>query len=380
MKRIYFDNAATTPLDPEVKALMRETMDVFGNPSSIHHEGRQAKTIIEKARKSISGMLGVSPGEIIFTSSGTEADNMAIRCSIEDLGVQRIISSKIEHHAVLHTLDYFGDKGIEIVYVDLLQNGHIDMAHLEKLLGTGDKKTLVSLMHANNEIGNLLDIEAVGNLCESYSAVFHCDTVQTIGHLPIDIQKSKIHFLTASGHKFNGPKGIGFIYISENVKVKPMIHGGAQERNMRGGTENIYGIAGIAKALEIAYAEMEAQQKRISELKDYAAGLILANFEGVRFNGDSNGQSLYTILNIAFPSSLLSDMLLFSLDIEGVSASGGSACTSGSDQGSHVLRELRVAEDYNSVRFSFGKYNTRDEVDAVITILKGICEPQKVAH
>jgi len=375
MSRIYFDNAATTPLDPEVKIVMRETMDVFGNPSSIHHEGRQAKTIIEKSRKSIAKLLGVAPGEIIFTGSGTEADNMAIRCSVEDLGVKHIISSRIEHHAVLHSLDYCMNKGIKVSYVRLLENGHIDHADLEKLLAESVDQTLVTLMHANNEIGNLLDLEATGALCQKYNAYFHCDTVQTIGHLPIDIKKSKIHFLSASGHKFNGPKGVGFIFIDENVKIKPLIFGGAQERNMRGGTENIYGIAGIAKALEIAYSEMDNQHNHILGLKEYMKGLLIENFTGIRFNGDFNGACLFTILNTGFPATFFSDMILFNLDIEGISVSGGSACTSGSDQGSHVLKELNLTENFHSVRFSFGKYNTKAEIDEVISKLKTICQP-----
>jgi cysteine desulfurase len=377
MNRIYFDNAATTPLDPDVKKIMIETMELFGNPSSIHQEGRQAKTIVEKARKSIANLLGVAPGEIIFTGSGTESDNMAIRCSVEDLGVKHIISSKIEHHAVLHSLNYCAAHGIKISYVDLLPNGHVNMDHLEKLLQGSAEKTLVSLMHANNEIGNLLDIETTGNLCKTYNAYFHCDTVQTIGHIPIDIKKSNIHFLTASGHKFNGPKGIGFIFIDENTRIKPLIHGGAQERNMRGGTENIYGIAGIAKALEIAYAQMDEQHKHIKGIKDYMISSLLENFEGVKFNGDYNGSSSYTVLNVAFPPALSTDMILFNLDIEGISASGGSACTSGSDQGSHVLRELPISEGFVSVRFSFGKYNTKEDVDFLMSKLKDICTPVK---
>ncbi len=379
MSRIYFDNAATTPLDSEVKRVMCETMDLFGNPSSIHNEGRQAKTIIEKSRKTIASLLGVAPGEIIFTSCGTEADNMAIRNCVEDLGVKHIISSRIEHHAVLHSLDYCENKGIRISYVNLLDNGHVDMADLEKKLAQSSDKTLVSLMHANNEIGNLLDLENTGELCHKYNAYFHCDAVQTIGHLPIDIKKSRIHFLAASGHKFNGPKGIGFIYIDENVKIKPMIFGGSQERNMRGGTENIYGIAGIAKALEIAYTQMDQQQKHILGIKEHLIALLLQNFEGVRFNGDYNGTALFTILNAAFPATLFSDMILFNLDIEGISVSGGSACTSGSDQGSHVLRELKLTENYHSVRFSFGKSNTKEEVEEVIVKLKTIYEPQKIS-
>jgi cysteine desulfurase len=374
MKRIYFDNAATTPIDKDV---LKEMMDVLenvpGNPSSIHQEGRQAKTIVEKARKKVASLLHVAPGEIFFTSSGTEADNMAIRCSIDDLGVKHIITSRIEHHAVLHSVEFCHNNGVKISYVDLLTDGHVDMAHLEALLADPKNgKTLVTLMHANNEIGNLLDIEKAGALCEAHNAYFHCDTVQTIGHLPIDVKRTKIHFLSASAHKFNGPKGVGFIFIDEDIKLRPFIYGGAQERNMRGGTENIYGIAGLAKALEIAYAEMEQMHLQIEGIKNYMAEKLEQNFANVCFNGDCRGKSLYTVLNVAFPPSEASDMLLFNLDIEGIAASGGSACSSGSDQGSHVLHELSANKGYSSVRFSFGKYNTKQEVDFVIAKLKEI--------
>jgi cysteine desulfurase len=382
MQRIYFDNAATTPLDPLVIKEMQQVMEqVYGNPSSIHQEGRQAKTLVERCRKTIARLLEVAPGEIFFTSSGTEADNMAIRCSVHDLDVKHIITSRIEHHAVLHSVEQCQKEGITVSFVDLLPNGHLDLKNLESLLeNSRTQKTLVTLMHANNEIGNLLDIEAVGQLCYDNEAFFHCDTVQTIGHLPIDIKKSRIHFLSASAHKFNGPKGIGFIFIDEDVKIRPFIHGGAQERNMRGGTENTYGIAGLTKALEIAYAEMEMQNQKILGIKNYMIRELTDNFPGMKFNGDYKGNCLFTVLNVAFPASQASDMLLFNLDIEGIAASGGSACSSGSDQGSHVLKELPYMNEFTSVRFSFGKYNTREEVDIVIEKLKSVMKIEETVR
>jgi cysteine desulfurase len=380
MERVYFDNAATTPLDPLViKEMQRVMENISGNPSSIHQEGRQAKTLVEKSRKTVARLLNVAPGEIFFTGSGTEADNMAIRCSINDLSVTHIITSRIEHHAVLHSVDLCEKQGIKVSYVDLLENGHVNLLHLQALLTEPNPgKTLVSLMHANNEIGNLLDIESVGKICSETGAYFHCDTVQTIGHLPIDIKKSGIHFLSASAHKFNGPKGIGFIFIDEGVKLSPLIHGGAQERNMRGGTENTIGIAGLAMALEISYAEMDKEREHILGLKNYMIRRLRENFTDFKFNGDYEAQSLYTVLNVAFPSAIVSDMLLFNLDIEGISASGGSACSSGSDQGSHVLQALHLNNSYTSVRFSFGKYNTPEEVDFVIGKLKILIQPPVV--
>lgn len=380
MTRVFFDNAATTPLDSEVIKVMQDIMqNYYGNPSSIHFEGRQAKTIIEKARKSIATLLGVTPGEIFFTSGGTEADNMALHCSVRDLSIQRVISSKIEHHAVLHSLEELEKNGIHIEFVKLLPNGHIDLNHLEYLLqDTGKGKTMVSLMHANNEIGNILDIERTGALCKEYSATFHSDTVQTVGHIPLKLKEWGVHFTAASAHKFNGPKGIGFIYISNDIKIRPFISGGAQERNMRGGTENIIGIAGMAKALEIAYSEMEEQSKKINAIKMYMAEKLLQEIPGITFNGDYKGRSSYTVLNVSFPPSLAAEMLLFNLDIEGIAASGGSACTSGSSQGSHVLKELPFTEGAAPARFSFGKYNTMEEVDFCLTKLKHILHLENV--
>lgn len=374
MRRIYLDNAATTAIDQRVIDAMVEVMsNTSGNPSSIHNEGRKAKTLVENARKSIANLLSVSPGEILFTSGGTEADNMAIRCAIDDYSVKHLITSPIEHHAVLHTAHLCQKQGINVHLVNITEQGHVDMEHLKELFAlTRGEKTLVSLMHANNEIGNLLDIEAVGNICKEYKALFHCDMVQTVGHLPINLKQCGVHFTAASAHKFNGPKGVGFIYISDEVKITPMIFGGAQERNMRGGTENIYGIVGLAKALEIAYDEMEEQSTRILDLKNYMIDRLNAEIPNVSYNGDHIGESLYTVLNVSFPPNDVAEMMLFYLDIEGIAASGGSACTSGSDLGSHVLAELPVKEGHSAVRFSFGKYNTAEDVDLAVFKIKEI--------
>ncbi len=373
--RVYLDNAATTPLEPAVRDRMVEVMDeVYGNPSSIHEQGRQSRTIIEKTRKQLAQQLGVAPGEICFTSGGTEADNMALNCAVFDRGVNHIITTKIEHDAVLHPAQRLGNLGyVQLDYVNLKPNGHIDLNHLEKLLQANkDKQTLVSLMHANNEIGNLLDLEQVGQLCEIYQALFHSDTVQTVGHLPLDLKQAKVDFITASAHKFHGPKGVGFIYVNHEVQVKPFIHGGSQERNMRGGTENIYGIAGLGKALEIAQNELTQQQTQVQELKSYMQAKLRENFPDVVFNGDTNPESsLYTVLNVGLPPSPNAEMLLFNMDIEGVAASGGSACSSGSDIGSHVLNELLPSDnDRVNVRFSFSKWNTKSEIDYAVDCIK----------
>ncbi len=368
---VYFDNAATTPMAPEVIEVMTTMMTkLHGNPSSIHKDGREVKTEIEKARKLVASILNCSPGEIVFTSGGTEADNMALRCSVEALNLTHAITSPIEHHAVLHTLEELQQRGkIKLTMVKILKNGHIDLVHLEEIL-VSNPGSLVSLMHANNEIGNLLDIDKVSALCGQYNAIFHSDTVQTIGHYPIDLKKTKIHFLTCAAHKLNGPKGVGFIYINSNVRINPFITGGTQERNMRGGTENVYGIVGLAKALEIASNEMPLQTKYITSLRTYMMEQLRLNFPEVCFNGDADGQSSYLVLNVCFPPSPVNEMMLFKLDIEGISASGGSACSSGSNIGSHVLTALEVPDTCSNVRFSFGKYNTREEIDFVIQKLK----------
>lgn len=375
--KVYLDNAATTPLDPVVAEVMMDVMqNKYGNPSSIHSHGREVRTLIEEARKTVARLLNVTPSEIFFTSGGTEADNMALRCSVEDLGVKRIITSSIEHHAVLHTAEELNKKGKAAMdLVRILPGGHVDLEHLEELLQADKGKTLVSLMYANNEIGNLLDVDAVSGLCEKYDALFHCDTVQAMGHYALDLQKQKIDFLACAAHKFNGPKGVGFIYISNRNRLHPFITGGSQERNMRGGTENVYGIVGLAKALEISSEHMVEKSAHITDLKNYMIQQLEENVPGVQFNGDAKGRSLYTVLNVSFPPSKVSDMMLFKLDIEGISASGGSACSSGSDVGSHVLSALQVNPERANVRFSFGKFNTKEEIDYVIEKLKEMHQP-----
>lgn len=362
--KVYLDNAATTPLDKEVIAAMLPYMEKnFGNPSSIHSFGREAKSAIEGARKTVAKLLNVSPSEIFFTSGGTEANNMAIRCSIRDLGIAHCITSPIEHHAVLNTMEEMEKQGkIKLSFVRLKPNGHIDIVHLEELL-TGNGRSLVSLMHANNELGNLLSIKEVGELCKKYNAVFHSDTVQTMGHYKFDLQKLNVNFASCAAHKFHGPKGVGFLYINSNVRIQPFIYGGAQERNMRGGTENVYGIVGLAKAFELAYNRMEADQQYITGLKQYMIKKLRSHIPGVEFNGDTTAKALYTVLNVSFPSTDINEMLLFNLDIAGIAVSGGSACSSGSDVGSHVLKAINADPNRPSVRFSFSKHNTKEEID-----------------
>lgn len=369
--KVYFDNAATTPLDKEVlDEMLPYLTEHFGNPSSIHSFGRKTRSAIEGARKKIAKILNVSPSEIFFTSGGTEADNMAIRCSIHDFGIKHAITSKIEHHAVLHTLEKLKEEGIiTLSFVNLHPDGHIDLSHLEELLKKNER-SFVSLMHANNEIGNLLPIKEVGEICSAYNAIFHSDTVQTVGHYDIDLQKIKIHFISGAAHKFHGPKGVGFLYINGSIKINPLIYGGSQERDMRGGTENLYGIIGLAKSLEIAMRDLTEHQNHILEIKNYMKQQLIASIPGIEFNGASADNSLYTVLNVHFQKTENAEMLLFNLDIAGIAASGGSACTSGSDKGSHVLEGIGADITRPSVRFSFSKYNTKEEVDFTISKLK----------
>jgi len=379
--KVYLDNAATTRLDPEVLEAMIPVMaDHYGNPSSIHSNGRAARSLIERARKNIAGILNAAPAEIFFTSGGTEADNTAIRSSIESLGIRHAITSRIEHHAVLHTLEHLQKTNqIELSFVNLDENGVVDLEHLESLL-ENHPGSLVSLMHGNNEIGNLLDLDAAGDLCKHYGAVFHSDTVQTMGHYRHDLQKMSANFIVGAGHKFHGPKGIGFLYIRPGTKIYPYLHGGAQERNMRGGTENVYGIVGLSKALEIAYRDMDSHRVHIENLKGRMIQKLSENIEGIRFNGQSGqlGNSLYTVLNVSLPPSEISDMLLFNLDISGISVSGGSACSSGTEIGSHVLNELQIDPERANVRFSFGKYNTVEEVDYAVNTLSELYKKEAV--
>jgi cysteine desulfurase len=375
MNRIYLDNAATTPMDPAVIAEMVNVMNSsYGNPSSIHAQGREVRTLIERARKLVSSTLNATPAEIFFTSGGTEADNTAIRCGIAAFGIKHAITSKIEHHAVEHTLKMLLKDGVidKLSFVNVDERGNIDYAHLEELL-QNNERSFVSLMQANNELGTLTDIERVGEICEQYQAIFHCDTVQTMGHYKHDVRKLKAHFIVCAAHKLHGPKGVGFLYVNHTVKISPMIFGGAQERNMRGGTENVYGIAGLSKALEIAYAEMDSHQAYIQGLKDYMKDKLSSEIPDLFFNGETDAdKSLYTVLNVSFPAMDMSDMLLFNLDINGISASGGSACSSGSNIGSHVLTGIGADPNRPSVRFSFSKYNTKEEIDFVVEKVKEI--------
>ena len=373
MTRIYLDNAATTQLDEEVfKAMLPYMREEFGNPSSIHSYGRKVRTAIENARKMVAKYLNVSPAEIFFTSGGTEADNMAICKAVEAYGIKHAISSKIEHHAVEHTLSTLQKEGkIKVSWVNIDDKGNVDLKHLEELL-KNNPKSLVSLMHANNEIGTLLPIKKVSDLCQTYDALFHSDTVQTMGHFKLDLQNIKIHFASCGAHKFHGPKGVGFIYINHSVKINPFISGGAQERNMRGGTENVTGIIGLAKAFELAHEQMEEHQIHIRGIKNYMIEQLKSNIDGIDFNGEVGENSLYTVLNCRFPKHEDAEMLLFNLDIAGIAASGGSACSSGSNQGSHVLRSLGIDMDRPSVRFSFSKYTTKAEIDLVVKKLKEI--------
>jgi cysteine desulfurase len=369
--KIYLDNAATTPLDPEVlQAMIPVMQSQYGNPSSIHSYGRETRSLIENARKTVSRLLNVSPAEIFFTSGGTEANNMAICCTVRDLKITHAITSPIEHHAVLHTLEELSKAGtIKLSLVKLKQNGHVDLDHLEELLKSNEK-SLVSLMEANNEIGDLLPMKKAAALCEQYDAVFHSDTLQTMGHYTHDLQNIKADFITCSAHKFHGPKGVGFLYINNRIKISPLIYGGAQERNMRGGTENLYGIVGLAKALEIAYRDLDKDKEHIMGLKSYMIDQLKSSLPGVQFNGDAEGSSLYTVLNVSLPASDISEMLLFKLDICGIAASGGSACSSGTNIGSHVLKAIGADPERPSVRFSFSKYNTKEEIDFCVAQLK----------
>jgi cysteine desulfurase len=371
MERIYFDNAATTSLDPAVlEAMMPYLTEKFGNPSSIYSYGRETRMAVEQARKSVAKNLGAKPSEIFFTSGGTESSNTILHAAIQDLGCKHIISSPIEHHATLHTVEHLAKlHNIKLSWVNILHNGHIDIDHLEQLLNVHQEKTIVSIMHANNEIGNMIDLYEVGALCKKNNAYFHSDTVQTVGHFSFNLKETPVDFITGAGHKFHGPKGVGILYINENIKINALVHGGAQERNMRAGTENLYGIVGFAKALELASASYEKDSAYMQSLKQYMHDQLVQNIPGVSFNGDPFGNSLYTLLSTNFPKTDKTDMLLFNLDIHHVCASGGSACSSGAQQGSHVIQALKKEGEFATVRFSFSKNNTRQEIDQVVKIL-----------
>lgn len=371
---VYLDNAATTPVAPEVIDVMISTLrDSYGNPSSSHSFGRKTKALMETSRRSIAKHLNCLPSELIFTSGGTEADNMALQSSISQLGVTHIITSKLEHHAVGHTANALS-KLVKVSHVNVCGKGHIDLAHLEELL-QGGEKSLVSLMHANNEIGTKLDLHKVSALCRKYAAYFHSDTVQTMGHYRFDMGELDIDFLTCAAHKFHGPKGIGFLYVNKNVKVEPLIHGGAQERGFRGGTENTSGIVGLAKAMDLAHEDMEGHQKHVQELKSYMMSTLKGLFNDIEFHGDTDAaHSLYTVLNVCFPANEKSSMLLFTLDLKGVAVSGGSACSSGASTGSHVLHGIDANMSRPNARFSFSRYTTKEEIDFALEQVKACYE------
>ena len=376
MQKVYLDNAATTQIRDEVIAKMQDALCIYGNPSSTHSFGRTAKTGIEKARKTIAKYLNAQASEIIFTSGGTEADNMILRCAVRDLGVKTIITSKIEHHAVLHTAEELEKEfGITLWFVDLDADGNVEMNHLETLLKKDDSKKLVSLMHVNNEVGNLLDIDKVSDLCNENNALFHSDSVQSIGHFEWDLQKTKIDFLTAASHKFHGPKGIGFAFVRKNSGLKPFIFGGAQERGFRAGTESFHNIIGLEEAFIAAYDNIAEEKKYVSGLKEHAIHQIKKEIPEAKFNGLSGtlDKSTYTLVNVCLPfNKEKALMLLFHLDLKGIACSKGSACQSGSAKGSHVLSELLSGEDVlkPSLRFSFSKYNTKEEIDYTVKVLK----------
>jgi len=377
---IYLDHAATSPLRESVMQRVQELLheNLFGNPSSQHAFGRKAKTVIEEARRSIATLLACQPAEIIFTSGGTEADNAALSLPLRDMGYRRIITSPLEHHAVLHTAEALAQKQqVPLDLVRVNEQGDVDLEHLEHLLKSGDR-AIVSLMHGNNEIGNLLDLQAVGNLVQQYDGLFHSDTVQTIGHQEMDLTALPVDMVSASAHKFNGPKGVGFMYVRSGLGLQPFITGGAQERGMRGGTENVWSIAGMHKALEESYAHLPEEREHLQGIKQYFIQSLREAFPKVVFNGRSAEaeRSLFTVLSVSFPHLESDPMLLFNLDIRGIAASGGSACASGSNQGSHVIQAIRPEQDWPTLRFSFGLDNTRAEIDQAVDALEEIMSGQ----
>lgn len=374
---IYFDNAATTPLRTEVISSISEVMqECFGNPSSTHAFGRTAKTYVETARKEIAKQINAAPQEIIFTSGGTESDNMILHCAVKDLGVKRIISSPIEHHAVLHAIEALEEVfGISTAFVKTDDKGVVDLGDLEALLKRSKEKTLVSLMHVNNEIGNVLDLEVVGKLCHQYDTYFHTDAVQGIGHFTFDMETLPVDFLSAAAHKFHGPKGIGFSYVRKNSGLKSFIYGGAQERGLRAGTESVHNIVGMNKALKLAYKNLGDERQKVLDVKNHFIDQIITVFPEVQFNGlcGDPDKSTYTLVNVALPIPKEKALMLdFHLDLNGIACSKGSACQSGSQSGSHVLNTIRSqkTDDWPSLRFSFSILNSKREVDHLIQVLK----------
>ena len=366
---VYFDNAATTPLDKKVLEKMLPYMEQgYGNPSSIHKKGREIKSAIEKSRSKIAELLSCEPGEIFFTSGGTEADNMFLINTVIEKNIDTLITTKLEHHAVLHCCDYLSKVNkTKIRFVETNEKGDINYQDFEDALKS-NKRSLVSLMHGNNEIGNINNLKKISKICTQYNAILHSDTVQTIGHYKIDLNDINIDGIVGSAHKFHGPKGVGFLYLNNKHKISPYIHGGSQERNMRGGTENVYGIIGLAEALKISYEEMDEHKEKIISVKRKMIELLKNKIDGIKFNGlsDNLEKSLYTVLNVSIPGIDDQQMFLFNLDMNNIAASGGSACSSGSDIGSHVLAEIRKYDGHSSIRFSFNKYNSIEEVEYVV--------------
>ena len=376
-RKVYFDNAATTPMRKEVIDSMHKVLlETFGNPSSTHSFGRSAKTQIETARKSIAKHFNADPQEIIFTSGGTESDNMLLRCAVQDLGVQTVITSKIEHHAILHAVDFLADNKLaNILYVKTDSEGLIDFGDLEHLLKVDRTKKLVSLMHINNEIGSILDLDRVSKLCQDNDALFHTDAVQGVGHYAIDLNQLKIDFLSAAAHKFHGPKGVGFSFVRKNSGLNPFILGGSQERGLRAGTESVHNIVGMAKALEIAYSRIDEEQKYLKDLKTYAIEQFTKSFPEVHFNGCCSDldRSSCTLVNVSLPvPEDKVNLLNFHLDLKGIACSKGSACQSGSTKGSHVIEEVVPLSHKNNpaIRFSFSIFNTKMEIDYLIQTLE----------
>ena len=379
MDHIYLDNAATTCVRKEVSDKMASVLrSNYGNPSSTHSFGRSSKSILEKCRKNIASFFSVKPSEIIFTSGGTEADNLVLRSAVLDLKINHIITSKIEHHAVGHTVNYLKDNfNVKISYVRVFPDGKIDYNHLDEILSKNNLKALVTLMHINNEIGTILDLNRVSKICKLHGALFHSDTVQSIGHYPLDLSKINIDFLAASAHKFHGPKGIGFAFIRNGIGIKSIITGGSQERGYRSGTESLHDIVGLNESLKISYERLEIEKAHISEIKSYFINKLNQEIPGVKFNGSSNNlkDSTYTLVNVCFPVNIKkSPLFLFQLDLNGIACSKGSACQSGSNSGSHVLNEILTDDDLKkpSIRFSFSCFNTKNEIDTVVKVLKDI--------
>ena len=373
MNRIYFDNAASTPLLPEVIEAIQQTLkDHYGNPSSIHQEGRSGRVIIEQARKTIAEGINASIGEIFFTSGGSESNNTALLRSVDDLDIQRIISYNLEHPCVLNTLTYLSSKGVQIDMVDIERNGRINLDHLRELLTQNEKKTMVSLMHVNNELGIVNPLAKIADLCKEHQAILHSDTVQSVGYYELDVQATPISFMSASAHKFHGPKGIGFLYINSENQINPLIRGGSQERNMRAGTENVAYIAGMAKAFELAKAEMKERRSHIEKLKSYFIKELKLKAPEIEILNENATDIHYKIVNIRLPESEKSELALFNLDIAGIAVSGGSACSSGAEKASHVFRTLFPDSNQKLLRISFSHLNTLTEVEEVIKVLGSI--------